>query len=358
LYPLQAGYFVKKNDPQSSLRGERMAMKRDCLLVILAVFILSSVPAYADQSGEEILKAIVKIHSIIPKDGHTAGSLGMEREGYGVLVDARGYIVTISYLILEAETIEVVGPEGKPIKATFAGYDPDTGFGLLRADPPPNAEPMKLGESSKLKEGDRVLVAGYGGEESAMGARVIARKELTASWEYFLEKAIFTAPPYPNYGGAALIGRDGRLLGIGSLLTQVAVEGVGMIPCNMFVPIDLLTPVLSDLLTTGRSGKTPRPWLGITAEEDQGRVFVTRVTSGGPAERAALQPGDLIVKVNGKEVNGLIDFYHKVWGLGPAGIEVLLGILRGSQIQDIAVRSADRYPFLLPKSKKMPKEGD
>jgi S1-C subfamily serine protease len=126
----------------------------------------------------------------------------------------------------------------------------------------------------------------------------------------------------------------------------------------LFVPIDLLTPVLSDLITTGRSGKPPRPWLGVTAEEDQGRVFVTRVTSGGPAERAALQPGDLIVKVNGKEVKGLIDFYHKVWGLGPAGTKVLLSILRGSQIQDITVLSADRYPFLLPKPKKMPKEGD
>jgi S1-C subfamily serine protease len=190
-----------------------------------------------------------------------------------------------------------------------------------------------------------------------MGARVIARKELTASWEYFLEDAIFTAPPYPNYGGAALIGRDGRLLGIGSLLTQVSLQGVGTIPCNMFVPIDLLTPILSDLISTGRSGKAPRPWLGISAEEDQGRVFIIRVTSGGPAERAGLKPGDLIVNVNGKAVNGLIDFYHKVWGLGPAGIEVLLSILRGSQIQDITVRSADRYPFLLPKPKEMLKEG-
>ncbi len=331
-------------------------MKRGCLLVILAVFVLISVPAYADQSVEEILNAIVKIHSNIPKDAHTAGTLGTEREGYGVLIDARGYIVTINYLILEAETIEVVGPEGKPINATFAGYDPDTGLGLLRTDQPIHAKPMKLGDSAKLKEGDRVLVAGYGGEESVMGAQVIARKELTATWEYFLEKAIFTSPPYPNFGGAALIGRDGGLLGIGSLLTQLTMEGVGAVPCNMFVPIDLLAPVLSDLIATGRSGKTPRPWLGVNAEEDRGRVFVTRVTSGGPAERAALQPGDIIVKVNGKDVNGLIDFYQKVWGLGPAGIEVPLSILRGSQIRDITVRSADRYPFLLPKSKKMPKE--
>jgi S1-C subfamily serine protease len=330
-----------------------MAMKRACLVVTLAVSMLISLPAYAEQTPEEILKAIVKVRSIIPEDAHTARALGTEREGYGVLIDARGYILTISYLILEAEAIEVVGPEGKTFNATFAGYDPDTGFGLLRTEKPLSAEPMKLGESSKVKEGDAVLVAGYGGKESAMGARVISRTQMVGSWEYLLEKAIFTSPPYPNFGGAALIGRDARLLGIGSLLTQITLQGVGTIPCNMFVPIDLLSPILSDLMTLGRSSKAPRPWLGISAEDDHGRVFINRVTSGGPAERAGLQPGDFVLKVGGKAVDGLPDFYRKVWGLGQAGVEVPLGILRGTQILDITVRSADRYQFFLLKPKKL-----
>jgi S1-C subfamily serine protease len=180
---------------------------------------------------------------------------------------------------------------------------------------------------------------------------------LAASWEYLLEDPIFTSPPYPNYGGAALIDRHGRLLGVGSLLTQVTVEGMGAIPCNMFVPIDLLTPILPDLMAKGRSSKPPRPWLGISVEEDRGRVFVNRVSKGGPAEGAGLQPGDLILRVKGKGVNGLADFYHKVWGLGPAGIEVPLSILRGAQIQDVTVRSADRYLYFLPKPKKALKDG-
>jgi S1-C subfamily serine protease len=176
--------------------------------------------------------------------------------------------------------------------------------------------------------------------------RVISRKEFAGYWEYLLEDAIFTVPPYLNFGGAALIGRDGRLLGIGSLYTQVMIQGFGSIPCNIFVPIDLLNPILSDLMTRGRSREAPRPWLGLNTEEAHGRVFILRVTSEGPAERAGLQPEDLILTVSGKAVNGLADFYRKVWALGNAGVDVSLGILRGTQIRDITVQSGDRYQFL------------
>jgi len=328
-------------------------MKKGCLLAILAIFLTFSGPVFASETAEEILKAIVKIHSIIPKNAHTARTLGTEREGHGVVIDAQGYILTIGYLIVEAETIEVFGPEGKPVPAALAGYDHNTGFGLLRTDKPLGVVPMKLGQSSKVNEGDPVLVAGHGGKDSVIGARVISRKEFPGYWEYLLEDAIFTAPPYANFGGAALIGRDGRLLGIGSLFTQVIIPGLGSIPCNMFVPIDYLIPILSDLMTTGRSSKAPRPWLGVYSEEAHGRVFVTRITAGGPAERAGLQPGDLILTVNGKAVKGLADFYRKIWSLGNAGVDVPLSILRGIQIQNITVRSADRYQFLLLKPKKM-----
>ncbi len=321
-------------------------MKRICLTVIFPVLIALCSPAYAEQTAEEILKAVVKIRSIVSKDARSARTLGTEREGNGVVIDSKGHVLTIGYLISDAETIEVTGPEGKPIKATFVGYDQNTGFGLLRTDKPLNVQPMKLGQSSEVKEGDPILVAGYGGKDSVQVGRVIARREFVGYWEYLIENAIYIAPPYANFGGAALIDRDGRLLGIGSIFTQMTIPGFGSIPCNMFVPIDLLNPILSDLMTRGRSREAPRPWLGLNAEEAHGRVFVTRVTSEGPAERAGLQPEDLILTVNGKAVNGLADFYRKVWALGNAGVDVSLGILRGSQIRDITVRSADRYQSL------------
>ena len=328
-------------------------MKRIFLTVIFAVLIAFCVPAYADQAAEEILKAIVKIRSIVPNDAHTARTLGTEREGSGVVIDSKGHILTIGYLIVEAETIEVVGPEGKPIDATFVGYDYNTGFGLLRTNKPLNVVPIKLGQSSEVKEGEPILIAGHGGTDAVQVGRVISRKEFAGYWEYLLEDAIFTVPPYLNFGGAALIDRDGRLLGIGSLYTQVTIQGFGSIPCNIFVPIDLLKPILSDLMSRGRSSEAPRPWLGLNAEEAHGRVFVLRVTSEGPAERAGLRPEDLILTVNGKALNGLADFYRKVWALGNAGVDVSLGILRGTQIRDITVHSADRYQFLRLKPAKV-----
>lgn len=328
-------------------------MKRSFMMLMIAIFIAFGMPAYADQDAKEILKAIVKIRSIIPKDAHTASTLGTEREGNGVVIDSKGHVLTIGYLIVEAETIEVTGPEGKPINANFVGYDHNTGFGLLRTEKPLNVRPMKLGKSSNVKEGEPVLVAGHGGEDSAQAAQVISRKEFVGYWEYLLEEALFTVPAYSNFGGAALIDRDGQLLGIGSLFTQIVIPGFGSIPCNMFVPIDLLNPILTDLIATGRSRKEPRPWLGINTEEAHGRVFVTQITPRGPAEGAGLQRGDLILSVRGIAVNGLADFYRKVWALGNAGVDVPLSVLQGTRIRDITVRSADRYQFLIPKPKKI-----
>ena len=328
-------------------------MNRVRLLFIIVILIALSASAHADQDAKEILKAIVKIRSVIPKGAVTASTLGTEREGNGVVIDSEGYVLTIGYLIVEAEAIEVIGPEDKPVSANFVGYDHNTGFGLLRTEKPLNVVPIKLGQSSTVKAGDPILVAGHGGTDSAIAGRVISRKEFAGYWEYLLEDAIYTAPAYTNFGGAALISPDGQLLGIGSLFSQIVIPGLGSISCNIFVPIDLLNPILSDLKTTGRPRKVPRPWLGINAEEAHDRVFITKVISGGPAERDGVQPGDLILSVKGKAVNGLADFYRKVWALGNAGIDVSLGILRGIQIRDVTVHSVDRYQFLRLKPTKI-----
>ncbi len=328
-------------------------MRRRWFAIIFFVLIAWSVSAYADQTAEEILKAVVKIRSVIPKEAHTANTLGTEREGSGVVIDSEGLVLTIGYLIVEAETIEVTGIEGKPVSAKFISYDHNTGFGLLRTDKPLEVVPIKLGQSSTVKVGNPVLIAGHGGTDTAMAGRVISRKEFAGYWEYLLDEAIYIAPAYTNFGGAALINPDGQLLGIGSLFSQLVIPGLGSIPCNIFVPIDLLHPILSDLKTAGRARKAPRPWLGINAEEAHGRIFITKVTSGGPAEEAGLKPGDLILSVKGKTVDGLADFYRKIWEVGNAGVDVSLSLLRGIQIREITIRSADRHQFLLLKPKKI-----
>lgn len=309
-------------------------------------------PAYAQQEAEEILKAIVKVKSTIPSEARTARILGTTREGHGVLIDSEGHILTIGYLILEAASIEVVDQNAKTIRATYIGYDHRTGFGILRADEDLGVTPMELGQSSKIKEGDPVLVAGYGGADAVQGVRVVSRGEFAGYWEYLLDNAIYTAPPYSSYGGAALIGPGGKLLGIGSIFTTKTISGLGIIPCNMFIPIDLLRSILDDLISTGRSQKSPQPWLGIHVEEAHGRVFVLRLTSGGPAERAGLKTGDIVLTVGKKPVEGLADFYRKVWSLGKAGVKVPLSVLHNIQIRDVVVQSEDRHQYFNIKTRK------
>jgi S1-C subfamily serine protease len=205
-------------------------MKRGCRSLLVAILIGLSIPAYAEQDPKEMLKAVVKIRATIPDYARSASTLGTEREGSGVVIDSKGHILTIGYLITESETIEVTGLEGKPTGATSVGYDHKTGFGLLRADKPIPVSPMELGQSAEVKEGDPVLVAGFGGMDSVQGARVISRKEFAGYWEYLVDEAIFTAPPYANFGGAALIDRHGKLVGIGSLFTQIHIPGLGSVP--------------------------------------------------------------------------------------------------------------------------------
>jgi len=322
-------------------------MKQLLILAVIPLLLIAAGTGYAaEQTAEEILKAIVKVRAVIHEDATTAPSLGTEREGHGVLIDSAGHILTIGYLILEAKSIEVTGPEGEVIDATFVGYDYDTGFGLLRANKALDIMPIKLGSSSALKTGEPALVAGHKGADALLGVRIAARQEFVGYWEYLLDNAIYTVPPYEDYGGAALIGSDGSLLGIGSIFTQIKIAGLGAAPANMFVPIDLLKPILADLITAGRSSQPPKPWLGVHTDESHGRVFVIRILPGGPGQQANLQVGDLILKVNNQAVEGQADFLRKVWALGTAGVEVPISILRGAKIQDITLRSTDRHRYL------------
>ena len=228
-------------------------MKRFRMLILGAFWLVMVFPAYAQEGSKEnvkeLLKAVVKVRVTVPDYARSARTLGTEREGSGVLIDDRGHILTIGYLILEAETLEVIDPDGKPITAQSIAYDHITGFGVLKVEKPMDAKPMQLGKSSEVNEGDPILVATHGGEEGAMGARIISRKEFAGYWEYLLDDAIFTAPAYANFGGAALIDKEGQLVGIGSLFTQIVLQGIGTLPSNMFVPIDLLKPLDAKILS-------------------------------------------------------------------------------------------------------------
>jgi S1-C subfamily serine protease len=284
----------------------------------------------------------------VPENARTAERFGTNRVASGVVIDKSGHILTIGFQTIEAETIKIVRKDQETVNTTVVAYHRDSGFGILRATSPLEVTPMPLGNSLGVKEGDPVLAASYGYESAVQGVRVVARKEFAGPWEYLLENAIFTAPPIERFSGAALIDRNGHLVGIGYLFSQLKIEDLGLMPTNMFVPIDLLKPILSDLKLSGGSKLPSRPWLGVRTEELYGRLVVERVVSGSPSEKAGITPGDIILAVNKQEVHGMADFFRKVWALGKGGVDVPLRILQGIQIRDIVVRSTARSPYERP----------
>jgi serine protease Do len=303
----------------------------------------------AQKDAEETLSAIVRVKSRIIKDARSAETLGMQRDGTGVLI-RDGYVLTIGYLVIEAESVEVTGADGKAVPATIAGYDHATGFGLLKLLAPLAGKPLPLGDAATLAEREAAMIASHGGRDGVNLVYVVSRRPFTGSWEYLLDSAIFTYPAVMNWSGAALISAKGELLGIGSLIVNDSAGAGSQSPGNMFVPIDLLKPILDDLMTAGRRAGPARPWLGLNAEEMRGRLIIARVSPDGPAARAGLKSGDIVIGVAGEEVNTLADLYRKVWSRGAAGVEVPLKVLQGLAVRDVSLRSIDRLEYFKPKT--------
>jgi S1-C subfamily serine protease len=294
---------------------------------------------------DRALSSVVSVRTEIPPDAFTAPVLGTERAGHGVVIHENGLVLTIGYLITEAETVWLVTNAGTAAAAHVVGYDQTTGFGLVQALGRRGVPAMGLGTSRDVAVGSEVIIAGQGGRQQALSATVISKREFAGYWEYVLDEAILTAPPHPNWGGAACIGRDGRLEGIGSLLIQEN-DGDRSVDGNMIVPIDLLPPILDDLLRFGRVQTPPRPWLGMYSADGPEAVVVVGLAGGGPADQAGVHVGDIVLEVAGRPVGGLADTFRKVWALGAAGVDVPLTLMRDGAPLSLRLRSADRNDFL------------
>ncbi len=339
-------------------QGGRRAWLRQLLRLVFALaatglgahLAAQDKPPAAPQARPEVTVdslSVVRVKSKAVANARSNRSLGTQREGTGVVIDSDGLVLTIGYLIVEAETVELSTADGKAFPATVVAYDHTTGFGLLKALRPLPVKPVQFGQSGSISERELVLIVGFDGVAPAY---VVSRRPFVGYWEYLLDEAIYTAPATVNWSGAALLSRDGKLLGIGSLVVGDAMGTRTQVPGNMFVPIDLLKPMLGDLIATGKSSAKPRPWIGINTQEVQGNVIVTRVTTEGPAEEADIRSGDVIVGVGGQPIKGQADFYVRLWKTGDAGIDIPLEVLRGGRVEKITVKSIDRERHFRPRT--------
>jgi S1-C subfamily serine protease len=312
---------------------------------LLIPFHLRPEPSEVSFDLDLVLSSVVSVHAEIPDDAFTAEALGTDRRGHGIVITDDGLVLTIGYMIVEAASVWLIDSNGRAIAGTVAGYDQETGFGLIQALDPAGLKPMTIGRSAELGEGEPVIFAGSGGRSQALKTEIVGIREFAGYWEYLLDQAIFISPPHKFWGGGALIGADGTLRGVGSLYVQDAVPDADPRDGNMIVPIDLLGPILDDLITSGRSSRPRRPWLGLFSAETAGKVVVAGLWDGGPAEIAGVEIGDLVLEVNATPVTGMADMLRQIWALGDAGVEVPLIIFRERSIREIIIPSASREDY-------------
>ncbi|MGB6937439.1 MAG: S1C family serine protease [Xanthobacteraceae bacterium] len=295
---------------------------------------------------DHALSSVVALRAIVPQDAFTAETLGTERAGNGVFIRGNGLVLTVGYLITEADTIWITLNDGRSVPGHVLGYDQETGFGLVQALAKLEVPALEIGESASAAIGEPVVVGGAGGRQRSVAANIVAKQEFAGYWEYVLDEAIFTSPSHPNWGGTALIGPAGDLIGIGSLQLQQAAEKGKAENINMIVPIDLLKPIVDDLLKFGRRNMPPRPWLGLYATEVENRLVIVGLADRGPAKKADIRTGDIVLSVGGKDVNDLAGFFRRIWAQGQAGVDVPITVYRDGETMEMRVKSSERNRFL------------
>jgi serine protease Do len=287
--------------------------------------------------------AVVGVQVTTAEGARSAETLGRQRSGSGVVIGADGLVLTIGYLLLEADTIQVRTQDNRTLPARAVGYDLATGFGLLKPLLPlRGVSPVALGTLKDAGTGDALMAATGGADGDVAMTQLVSKRSFSGYWEYHIETALFTSPPIGNHSGAPLFNQRGELLGIGSLFVGDVLGGAPRVPGNMFVPVDLLKPILAEMQKTGTSSASRRPWLGLTSAEQGGRVQVVRVAPGSPAQAGGIEAGDVVLAIDGARVATLEEFYKRLWAHANPDDEIVLTVLQGADIRTLKIKAVDR----------------
>ena len=320
-----------------------------CLFVLLSI-LSGHAATESPRTAHSFYDSVVDIYAKIPPEARTASSLGQERAGTGVVIDG-GYILTIGYLVIEASEIKIGLSNGQTVPGTLVGCDHTTGFGILKSVVPIALTELTLGDSDKIQVDESLLILPSPQQGFSSLAQMVSRRPFAGWWEYYLEDSIYTFPTNQAWAGAPLVNAEGEILGIGSLFVADAVSQGVMSPGNLFVPINLLKPILAELTEFGRRKTNIKPYLGLSSDDSSGQVVITRVNEGGPSDKVGILAQDIITHVNQTPVTTLKDFYEAVWGSGESGSIVSLEISRAGQDMSVRVQTVDRMDyFVKPKS--------
>ena len=344
------------------MRASNLRFLTGSLTLSLAIALTASMPVTAAQEApydvQTIMNAMKKANSAVVgiratavEGALSADNLGLTRSGSGAVIGPDGLVLTIGYLILEAQQIEIVTHDNRVLPAIMVGYDVATGFGLIRPLLPlSDVAPVTLGSVRDLKAGVPLLAAtgaNANGEDGGVSVtQLVSTRAFSGTWEYHIDTALFTSPPVSssrgNHSGAPLFNHKGELVGIGSLLVMDASGENHRQPGNMFVPVDLLKPILLEMQQSGSSRQSHRPWLGLTSSDKGGRIQIVRVSINSPAEIAGLQPGEVVLAVDGSDVTTLEGFYKKLWARTSPDEPVRLTVLRDGEAETVVLKPQDR----------------
>jgi S1-C subfamily serine protease len=269
------------------------------------------------------------------------------RWGSGVIFDSAGYVVTVSYVLMDAEVIRVVLRDGRVVPGKLVGLDLEHGLGVLKLEGDGPWPAAVLGDSTKVSVGQATATLGVD-ENNALAVTQGSVQEVRSFagyWEFLLDRAFVVAPHNPSFGGSALVNLQGEVIGITNLR-------IGEQPfANLAIPIEYFIASREELIAKGRVvSRPPRPWLGLWILPGSEGVVVAGASPRSPAIQAGLQRGDVILRINGEKVEGQEDFYRKLWQT-KIGQDVSLVIVRESRFQVITVRPIDRYELLRPAGK-------
>jgi serine protease Do len=336
--------------PGSFLRWFRL-----CNAALFAIAGCAQAATPQATSAQAVIDALTRAHAAVvgvqvtaAEGSRSAETLGKQRSGSGVVIGSDGLILTIGYLMLEAQTIQIVTQDNKTLPARAVAYDVATGFGLVRPLlPMRGVAPVPLGSYQDVQLGDALMAATGGDDGDVSMTQLVSKRPFSGYWEYHIEAAMFTSPPIGNHSGAPLFNQRGELLGIGSLFVMDAMGENRRLPGNMFVPVDLLKPILAEMQQTGSTRLSRRPWIGVTSSEQGGRVQVVRINKESPAQTAGLQPGDFVLAVDGTKVATLEEFYKKVWDHANPDDEIKLTVLQGAEVKVITLKAVDRMSTMM-----------